>query len=110
MKEVELSKIAEVFGGYAFKSKDFNEISGVPVIKISNIQGGEVSEKTLKEYLPESYLDNYANYQIRRGDILVALSGATTGKTGVYNLDSKSLLNQRVGLVRAKNGQLNKST
>lgn len=105
MREVELGEIAEVFGGYAFKSKDFNETSGVPVIKISNIQDGEVSEKTLKEYLPENYLDDYENYQIRRGDILVALSGATTGKTGVYNIDSKSLLNQRVGLVRAKYGQ-----
>ncbi len=105
MREVELGEIAEVFGGYAFKSKDFNETSGVPVIKISNIQDGEVSKKTLKEYLPENYLDDYENYQIRRGDILVALSGATTGKTGVYNLDSKSLLNQRVGLVRAKDGQ-----
>jgi len=104
LRRVELGEIAEVFGGYAFKSKDFNETSGVPVIKISNIQGGEVSEKTLKEYLPDSYLDDYENYQIRRGDILVALSGATTGKTGVYNLESKSLLNQRVGLVRAKNG------
>jgi len=105
LRRVELGQIAEVFGGYAFKSKDFNENSGVPVIKISNIQGGEVSERTLKEYLPDSYLYDYENYQIRRGDILVALSGATTGKTGVYNLDRKSLLNQRVGLVRAKDGK-----
>ncbi|WP_069132936.1 restriction endonuclease subunit S [Rhodohalobacter halophilus] len=105
MREVELGEIAEVFGGYAFKSKDFNETSGVPVIKISNIQGGEVSENTLKQYLPESYLGDYENYQIRRGDILVALSGATTGKTGVYNIERPSLLNQRVGLVRAKNGK-----
>lgn len=107
MRKVELGEVAEVFGGYAFKSKDFNEISGVPVIKISNIQDGIVSKKTLKEFLPENYLDDYENYQIRRGDILVALSGATTGKTGVYNLDRKSLLNQRVGLVRANKGLAN---
>ena len=104
MREVELGEVAEIFGGYAFRSKDFKETPGIPVIKISNIQNGKVSEITLKEFLPENYLVEYDNYQINRGDILVALSGATTGKTGIYKLERKSLLNQRVGLVRAKDG------
>ena len=101
MKRVELGEIAEVFGGYAFKSKDFIEKPSVPVIKISNIQNGKVPEKKLKDFLPNEYLEKYGNYEIKKGDILVALSGATTGKTGTYLLSRKSLLNQRVGLVRA---------
>ena len=34
---------------------------------------------------------------IQKGDILIAMSGATTGKTGIYNLEQDALLNQRVG-------------
>lgn len=102
MREVELGKVAEVLGGYAFKSKDFKDTPGTPVIKISNIQNGEVSEETIKAYLPNNFLEKHDNFQVGKGDILVALSGATTGKTGIYNLERKSLLNQRVGLVRAK--------
>ena len=34
--------------------------------------------------------------------LLIALSGATTGKYGIYQHDFPSLLNQRIGLIRAK--------
>ncbi|MEI2695499.1 MAG: restriction endonuclease subunit S [Saprospiraceae bacterium] len=40
---------------------------------------------------------NPLNYVIERGDVLIAMSGATTGKIGYYNLDEKAYLNQRVG-------------
>lgn len=37
-----------------------------------------------------------------KGDILVALSGATTGKFGIYKYDRKAYLNQRVARFRPK--------
>ena len=43
---------------------------------------------------------------VKKGDLLIALSGATTGKMGVYNLDTKAYLNQRVGNLRIKHHEL----
>ena len=40
-------------------------------------------------------------FLINIGDLLVAMSGATTGKMGVYNDERKALLNQRVGNIKA---------
>jgi type I restriction enzyme S subunit len=41
---------------------------------------------------------------ISQGDILIAMSGATTGKIGIYNSPEPSLLNQRVGKFIPKQG------
>lgn len=40
-------------------------------------------------------------YIIEKGDFLVAMSGATTGKMGVYTYGEISYLNQRVGKIKA---------
>ncbi|OQB48878.1 MAG: putative type-1 restriction enzyme specificity protein [bacterium ADurb.Bin157] len=34
---------------------------------------------------------------VKKGDILLAMSGATTGKIGCYNIEDIAYLNQRVG-------------
>ncbi|HDZ5198971.1 TPA: restriction endonuclease subunit S, partial [Campylobacter jejuni] len=48
------------------------------------------------------------NYLIFKNDILIAMSGATTGKIGLYNLNDKAYLNQRIGLLRIDNNILRK--
>ena len=40
---------------------------------------------------------SYENYEIHFGDLLIAMSGATTGKTAIYRDQAKAYLNQRVG-------------
>src|SRR5699024_370072 len=50
-----------------------------------------------------------SNYVIHKNAILVALSGATTGKFGVYLHDKPALLNQRVAKISPKDSeQINK--
>lgn len=83
-----------VLNGNAFKSSDYCEI-GVPLIRISNIQDGYVTHEGAA--LPESYIQSYSKFIIRDGDVLIAMSGATTGKFGIYKSAAKALLNQRVG-------------
>lgn len=46
---------------------------------------------------------NEEKYVIEKGDLLIALSGATTGKNGVYYLDEIAYLNQRIGNIKIKN-------
>ncbi len=78
--------------GYAFNSHDYKE-EGTPIIRISDIVDNKVELKKCVFY--QGNVDE--RFSISRGDLLIALSGATTGKMGVYLSDKKAYLNQRVG-------------
>src|SRR5699024_1611369 len=44
---------------------------------------------------------DYKKFLIKPNDILIAMTGATIGKTSVFKASKKALLNQRVGIIRA---------
>jgi len=88
-----LGEVCKLKNGYAFKSGNY-ESNGVPVIRISDINGGFVSSKNVVRVIPK---DDYEDYQVEENDILVAMSGATTGKFGIYKSSEKAYQNQRVG-------------
>jgi len=101
-EEKKLGEVVKVQGGFAFQSKNFIE-DGIPVIRISNIKNdGKVLLDDVKYYA--NIKQN--KFEIKKGDLLIAMSGATTGKSGVYKYDSISYLNQRVGLFKTKNEEL----
>jgi type I restriction enzyme, S subunit len=93
--KIKLGNVCTIQGGYAFKSSDFCT-SGIPLIRISNIQDGLVDVTDDTPRLPHKHLSQTGKFLLRNGDLLMALSGATTGKTGVYKGDQPALLNQRV--------------
>ena len=91
--ETDLGNILSLKNGYAFKTSDYVE-TGVPIVRISNIQQGKIDlEKSIS--VNESLIKD--DFIIQKGDILIAMSGATTGKYGVFNEDVIALQNQRVG-------------
>lgn len=98
---VELDQVASLKNGYAFKSADYQE-NGIPVIRIADIKSENVEVSNETAYLSSDVAGTYKEFLIDRSDILVALSGATTGKFGVYNDSQEALLNQRVGRLRSK--------
>ena len=100
-KEVKLGEITEFISGYSFDSSDFKE-NGVPLIRISNIKNDKISLDNDSVFLDLSFLQKYTNYCIKYGDLVLAMSGATTGKMGVNKSNIPMLLNQRVGIIRAK--------
>jgi type I restriction enzyme, S subunit len=92
-----LSEIAPLKSGYAFKSTDYCA-EGVRLVRISNLDGQNLVFDEGTVYLPESFLHEYPPFQLAAGDVLIAMSGATTGKLGMVRSDDvPSLLNQRVG-------------
>lgn len=98
---VPLSTVAEFIGGYAFKSENLlkaplNE-KFLPVIKIGNILKDGSLDVTNVQYHDKTNLEKY---NIRKKDILVAMTGATVGKVACSEYDNL-LLNQRTGIVRA---------
>ena len=96
---MKLKEIAKVQGGFAFKSDSFvsNE---TPIIRIGNIINNEiVIDKDITA--PISTIGDRKEFLIFKDDLLIAMSGATVGKVGIYNFDSPSMLNQRVGNIKS---------
>ena len=90
-----LSDVCQFESGFAFKSESYKK-KGVPLIRISNIQEGTITTDggvCIQEVVE-------SRFHIVKGDLLIALSGATTGKMGIYDKDDDALLNQRVGNLR----------
>jgi len=92
----ELGEICDFQNGFAFKSSLFKE-SGEIILRITNIYNGIVNEEDLKYFSLDDYKENLENYIVSNNDIVIAMSGATTGKVGINNTDKKFYLNQRVG-------------
>jgi type I restriction enzyme S subunit len=100
--KVELGDVVKLVGGYAFKSEDF-AADGNAVVRISNLTGDGIDLDGIAR-IPDDKLGKGVGYKIHPGDILIAMSGATTGKLGVVPLElSEDLyLNQRVGNYRIR--------
>ena len=99
---MKLNEICEVYSGYALKA--FNDAEdGFPVIKIGNIFMDGTLNLEECQYTTDGVNEKYYS---QRGDIYIALSGATTGKIGIMDASEKYVINQRVGIVRQKSDDI----
>ena len=97
-----LSDIAEIFSGFAFRSQDMGK-SGIPVIKIANIQNNRVLRECSDHFSENLLSRKLERYFLQDRDTLVAMTGAgSVGKFGkmIGNPERKYLVNQRVGIIR----------
>ena len=91
-----LGDVCQVIPGYAFKSNDW-QTTGVPVIKIKNIQPHNTVETEATDYVSEEISKRTnSKFVLGNGDILLAMTGATAGKIGRLRTKQPMLLNQRV--------------
>lgn len=97
-QEIRLGKAFKLQGGFAFKSEEFTDL-GIPIIRISNIPiiGDNID---LSDCIYYEEIPNELNFIVNNGDLVIAMSGATTGKTAIYRYPNKAYLNQRVGLFK----------
>ena len=92
-----LGEVCDVKNGFAFKSSLF-QTTGLPIIRIGNIVETSINIDDVKYFDKQDYKrGNPLDYYIEKGDILIAMSGATTGKIGYYNHNEIAYQNQRVG-------------
>ena len=94
-----LGDYARLKNGFAFKSTDFVKPSEntVPVIRISDIDGRSASDSDAVHIHSSAAIQGF---EVKNGDLLIAMSGATTGKVGVYNGKEPAYQNQRVGNIK----------
>ena len=96
-----LGEICKVENGYAFSSDEYKPF-GTPLVRISNIVNDKIDLSScvfVQEDVEEKFI-------VSKGDLLIAMSGATTGKMGVYSKNEISYLNQRVGNIKILNKDL----
>lgn len=96
---VKFGAVCKFENGFSFKSEKFTDNSGIPVVRISNIKDDMVSLDDCVRTTEEGIDDKFI---IHQGDLLIAMSGATTGKNGVYYSSEIAYLNQRVGNIKVK--------
>lgn len=85
--------------GFAFNSEDFKtDSAGVRVIRIGDIGAKVDFDNCIRATTDPQLLTPYL---IKDGDILIAMSGATTGKCCIADNIKTAYINQRVGIIRS---------
>lgn len=94
-----LGEVCDFQNGFAFKSNTFTQ-EGERILRISDIQNEEIVESGMVSFKPESYREDLSRFLVYPNDIVIAMSGGTTGKLGVNKTNKTFYLNQRVGVFR----------
>lgn len=90
--------LIDFINGYAFDGASLSLDEEVPVIRIGNIVNNLIDYESCLKFQISPSLDIFSPSE---GDILIAMSGATTGKIGIAT-SKKAYINQRVGIIRSK--------
>lgn len=93
----QLKRCSKFINGYAFNSNHFYKDKGIPVIRIGDILNEQISFENIV-YVQEN--NELEKFMAHKNDILIAMSGATVGKIGIYSTEDKVYINQRVGIIR----------
>lgn len=97
-----LSCVCDFVSGFAFKSASYKK-EGTPLVRISNIVDNQIDLRDVV-YIQDDSVES--RFHIHKGDLLIALSGATTGKNGVYQHENLAYLNQRIGNMKILSSKL----
>ncbi len=104
---VKLRDAATIVNGYAFKSSNMKDeyLPGYrPVVKIGNISSSGMLDLSSVQY--HEFTRELKPFNIKKDDVLIAMTGATVGKVSVSTYNDL-LLNQRVALIRPKEELIN---
>ena len=100
-----IGDFAKVVSGFAFKSRDFVD-SGIPVVKIANIQHEHVIFDSA-QYLPTEFMNISERFHVREGDVMISLTGShlsqpnsVVGRVARYRHKFTALLNQRAARIQ----------
>jgi type I restriction enzyme S subunit len=96
-KWVRLNEIAEANTGYAFKSNEYTN-EGTFVLRVTNINpDSSINPDDVKFISTESANNEYKNFQLAEGDVLLVMVGGSLGKIGVVDKDClPAVLNQNM--------------
>ena len=93
-----LNQLANINGGFAFKSGNYNR-DGTRVVRISDFDEDGFKEGKIVRH---AFSPELEKFRLLEGDILIAMTGGTVGKSfHVKSLNEPMVVNQRVATIRA---------
>ena len=99
MKKLKLKEVSEIYGGYAFKSKDFG-VGENFVVKIKDIKPPIIDVENADKVDVSKYsTQKLEKFKVFPNDIVIAMTGATIGKVGRNKSGRTVFLNQRVAKI-----------
>lgn len=98
-KWVKLGDVADINGGFAFKSTNYTA-NGVRVVRISDFnESGFVNDKIVRH----PYDESLSPFLLEVANILLCMTGGTVGKSlFVTELNEKMVVNQRVATIKVQ--------
>jgi type I restriction enzyme S subunit len=103
---VKLADVADLSGGYAFKSGQYRP-NGHFVLRTINIREDCSITRDSATFIAEDEVEEFARFALREHDTLFVMVGATLGKIGYIRADDlPALLNQNMWVIRAIPGKI----
>lgn len=109
--EATIDEISELISGFAFKSEWFKSNGNHQVVKIANVKDGYLDLKAAPAFITYDLAKEYERFQAWPQDILISMTGTKYkqdyGFVGLAQPGMNIWVNQRVSIIRAKEGQIN---
>ena len=87
-----LSDISIIQEGPGIRKHQYST-TGIQFLTVTNILEGSVDLDKSKKFISKEQYVNYSHFTINKGDIVTACSGGSWGKSAIYYLDNKLILN-----------------
>ncbi len=88
-----LSNVSLIQEGPGIRKHQYSE-NGIQFLTVTNILDGSLDMMKSQKYIPlQEFEEKYSHFLINKGDIVSSCSGATWGKTALFNIDDKIMLN-----------------
>ena len=94
-ESIALGDVAEVQGGFAFRSSDFTTF-GIPIVRMSDLKQGML-DLSVAARVPDQVVKYLSDFKLQRGNLMIGMSGSITNYAIVKEENLPAYLNQRVG-------------
>lgn len=104
-KERNLNEITFKIGsGKTPKGGDASYVlEGIPLLRSQNIYNNSVNFRNVAHITPQTHAD-MKNSCVLKGDVLLNITGASIGRSAVYNSSAQANVNQHVCIIRLQKG------
>ena len=104
-EEAKLTDVIDLIHGHQFRDYDFVD-NGIPIVKIGSLIDGKGISFDNATFVDVNKLNDFKQYLLKEGDVLMALTGATLGKVSKVDTKKTILQNYRVGKFIPKNSSI----
>lgn len=88
-----LSNVSLIQEGPGIRKHQYTD-NGIQFLTVTNILDGSLDMLKSQKYISlKEFNEKYSHFLINKGDIVSSCSGATWGKTAIFNIDDKIMLN-----------------